>query len=218
MEQHAPPTAPGTPLRDLAAQSFALVFPLVMALVYFVMMAGEAQRANPAFVATFSAGKLVQFLVACLLFALYFGWLAASPLLADAPGRIFGKLREFGRATPAGFVQVALFICVVHSLFEEYYWRWFVFGGLKRHLPLGAAVAVSALGFTLHHVIILGVFFPGQFWWLALPLSLCVGIGGAFWAFLYHRSGSLYASWLSHALVDAAIMVVGFAMLRPFWA
>jgi membrane protease YdiL (CAAX protease family) len=250
MEQHAPPTTPGTPLRDLAALSFALVFPLVMALVYFVVMAGETQRANPAFVATFAAGKLVQFLfpalfvawferdrlrlarpttrglalgtgfaalVACLLFVLYFGWLAASPLLADAPARIFGKLREFGRATPAGFVQVALFICVVHSLFEEYYWRWFVFDGLKRYLPLGAAVAVSALGFTLHHVVILGVFFPGQFWSLAVPLSLCVGIGGAFWAFLYHRSGSLYASWLSHALVDAAIMVVGFAMLRPFW-
>src|SRR5262249_8532078 len=155
------------------------------------------QRANPAFVATLSAGKLVQFLfpalfvgwverdrlrparptahglalgtgfavlVALGLFALYFGWLAASPLLEDAPARIFGRLRELGRATPAGFVQVALFVSVVHSLFEEYYWRWFVFGGLKRYLPLGAAVGVSALGFTLHHVVVLGVFFPGRFW------------------------------------------------------
>jgi uncharacterized protein len=34
--------------------------------------------------------------------------------------------------------------------------------------------------------------------------------GGAFWAWLYHRSGNLIAPWLSHALIDAAIFTVGY--------
>jgi membrane protease YdiL (CAAX protease family) len=238
-------------LHEVLSLAFALVFPLFMAWVYFILMAGTEQRGNPAFVAAYGLGKVVQFLfpalyvawfdrqslrlarptirglglgagfaalVAMVLFALYFGWLRNSQLVADTPGQVFGRLREFGRDTPAGFVQIALFLCLVHSLFEEYYWRWFVFGRLDRYLPTAAAIAVSAIGFLLHHVVILGVFFPGRFWSLAVPFSLCVGAGGAFWAWLYHRSGSLYAAWLSHALVDAAIMVVGYTMLETYWS
>jgi membrane protease YdiL (CAAX protease family) len=250
MHERATATGTARPGRDLAALAFALLFPLLMAWLYFVVLPGQGQRDNPAVIAAYSAGKLVQLLfpvlyvawvardqlrpawpttrglglgvgfaalVAAALFGLYFGWLADSPLLADTPGRIYARLREFGRATPGGFLLAALFLCVLHALFEEYYWRWFAFGWLKRYLPLAGAIAVSAVGFTLHHVVVLGVFFPGRFWTLALPLSGCVGLGGAFWAWLYHHSGSLWAAWLSHALVDAAIMVVGYAMLRPYW-
>ncbi len=236
--------------RERAALAFALLFPLFMAWVYFVYVPGDEPRADPAFIAAYGLGKLVQFLfpvlyVACVdraalrparptprglgpgvafaglvaaaLFALYFGGLGSSALLADTPGRVFSRLRSFGRDTPAGFVQVAAFLCLFHSLFEEYYWRWFVFGRLKQTLPVAAAVVVSSAGFMLHHVVVLGVFFPGRFWALAVPLSVCVAVGGAFWAYLYHRTGSLLAAWVSHALVDAAILVVGYAMLRPYW-
>jgi hypothetical protein len=34
---------------------------------------------------------------------------------------------------------------------------------------------------------------------------------------LYDRSGALYAPWLSHCLIDAAIMGLGYLMLAPFW-
>jgi membrane protease YdiL (CAAX protease family) len=250
VSDHAHPLTNASPLRDGAALAFALLFPLLMAWVYFVAVPAAAQQGNPILVAAYGAGKLIQFLfpalyvglfarsclrpgrpttrglglgvafavlVAVAMFVLYFVLLRASPLLADTPGQIDDKLRAFGRDTPAGFVQLALFLCIGHSLFEEYYWRWFVFGWLKRYLPLGGAIALSAVGFTLHHVVVLGVFFPGRFWTLALPLSLCVGAGGAFWAWLYHRSGSLAATWISHALVDAAIMAVGYVMLRPYW-
>jgi membrane protease YdiL (CAAX protease family) len=61
------------------------------------------------------------------------------------------------------------------------------------------------------------VFFPGQFWTLAVPFAACTGVGGAFWAWLYDRTGSLYAAWFSHVLIDAGIMVVGYRMLAPYW-
>jgi membrane protease YdiL (CAAX protease family) len=116
-------------------------------------------------------------------------------------------------ATPAGYLIMALFISVAHSVLEEYYWRWYVFGTLKRYVPVAAAIALASVGFTLHHIIILGVYFPEQFWTLAMPFSICVGIGGGVWAWIYHRSGSLYAAWLSHALIDAAILLVGYDMV-----
>lgn len=238
------------PWRDGIALSFALLFPLLMAWIYFVVVADEGGRANPWFIVGYSFGKLIQFgfpllfvlcfarerlrpgkpktsglglglvfalLVAALMLAAYFGVLARRPELAMAGVRIREKLIGFGLDSPTGFVVLASFISVVHSLFEEYYWRWFVFDGLKRYLPLMGAIVVSGLGFMGHHVVILGVYFPGRFWTMALPFSLGIALGGMAWAWIYHRSGSLLGPWLSHALIDGAIMVIGYDLMRAGW-
>ncbi|HEV3258144.1 MAG TPA: CPBP family intramembrane glutamic endopeptidase [Gemmataceae bacterium] len=148
---------------------------------------------------------------------LYYGLLRNSPLLAGTPARIHEKVVEFGLENQAVFVLFVAFLAAGHSLLEEYYWRWFVFGGLRKHLPPAAAIAVSSLAFMAYHVIDLAAFFPGKFWAMAVPLSICVAVGGAVWAWLYERTGSIYAPWLSHLLIDAAIMTVGFdlAFIHP---
>jgi membrane protease YdiL (CAAX protease family) len=46
-----------------------------------------------------------------------------------------------------------------------------------------------------------------------LPFSLAVGAGGAVWSWLYHRTGSIYSPWISHLIIDAAIMAVGYDLL-----
>ena len=78
-------------------------------------------------------------------------------------------------------------------------------------------IVLSSIGFMLHHIIILNVFFAGHFWTLVAPLSLCVACGGGTWAWIYARSESIYAPWLCHALIDAAIMGLGFVMLEGYW-
>src|SRR5262249_47344598 len=87
------------------------------------------------------------------------------------------------------------------------------FGRLQRVLPLIAAIVTSSLGFMAHHVVVLSVYFPGQFLTAVMPFSLGVAVGGAVWAWLYHHTNSLAATWLSHVLVDAAIMAVGYDLL-----
>ena len=62
----------------------------------------------------------------------------------------------------------------------------------------------------------LAVYLPGNLP-LALFFSLCVAVGGAFWGWLYHQTGSLYAPWASHLLIDAGIMAVGYDMVRGGW-
>jgi hypothetical protein len=152
--------------------------------------------------------------VAALIFGLYFGVLRHSALLDRTPGLIRQKLREFGADSALGYVLLGAFLCVAHSLLEEYYWRWFVFGRLRKLLPLAPSLLLASLAFMAHHVIILHVYLPGRFLSAVLPLSLAVAVGGAVWALLYERTGSVWSPWLSHLLVDAAIFVIGWEMLR----
>jgi membrane protease YdiL (CAAX protease family) len=98
--------------------------------------------------------------------------------------RIRAKIEEFNSASPIRYVGLAGFLAVVHSLLEEYYWRWFVFGRLRKILSLPAAIALSSLAFMAHHVVVLGRFFPNDFWTAAVPFSLCIAVGGGFWAWL----------------------------------
>jgi membrane protease YdiL (CAAX protease family) len=150
---------------------------------------------------------------AALTLVVYHGWLIQGPLFREAPARIQSKVAEFGLATPVGYVALAGFLAVVHSLLEEYYWRWFVYGRLRRHLPWAFALTVSGVAFMSHHVLVLYVYFPGWLWTAVAPFSLCIAVGGVVWAWLYERSGSLLGPWLSHLIVDAAIMAVGYDLL-----
>jgi uncharacterized protein len=154
-------------------------------------------------------GLLVGAGMAALYWAGLRNWLAAT----GAATMIRIKIEEFRAGSPIRYAALALFLAVAHSLMEEYYWRWFVFGRLRRLVTLPAAVGLSSLAFMAHHVIVLGRFFPNDFWSAVVPLSLCIAAGGGFWAWLYQRSGSVYAPWVSHLLVDAAILAVGYDLV-----
>lgn len=139
----------------------------------------------------------------------YHLWLGPSGLLDAAGTAVRERLAGFAIDTPARYAALAAFYSLGHSFLEEYYWRWFVFGRLCRLAPAGAAIGLSSLAFTAHHVIVLGHYFGWRSpaCWL---FSLAVAAGGAYWAWLYQRSGSLWGPWLGHLAIDAAIFAVGY--------
>jgi len=108
------------------------------------------------------------------------------------------------------YLLFSVFLSLIHSLIEEYYWRWFIFGGLKMRLSPILAGLISSAGFAVHHYIVLGTFLP---WWIVVMFGTAVGVGGAVWAFIYHKTGRLSAAWISHLLVDATAMSIGWIML-----
>lgn len=152
--------------------------------------------------------------VAGIMLAAYRLWLQHTAAFATTPAKVLEKVRELGVDTPGRFLALAVFLSALHSLLEEYYWRWFVFGRLREWLPPAAAIVVAALGFAAHHVIVLGVYFPGRFLAAVVPFAAGIAVGGAFWAWLYDRSGSLLGPWLGHLLIDVAIFVIGWDLLR----
>jgi membrane protease YdiL (CAAX protease family) len=123
------------------------------------------------------------------------------------------KVQDLGLDSLGKYAATGLFYALAHSFLEEYYWRWFVFGQLRRRMGFAPAMAFSSLGFMAHHVVLLGTYF-GFDSPFAYVFSLAVAVGGAVWAWLYESSRSLIGPWLSHMIVDAAIFVVGYDLVK----
>ncbi|PKO14865.1 hypothetical protein CVU37_13860 [candidate division BRC1 bacterium HGW-BRC1-1] len=140
----------------------------------------------------------------------YAAWLRNVAALGDFPELIYARLTALGLATPARYIGMALFLSVIHAFLEEYYWRWFFCAHVKWHASRWWAIMMSSVAFTAHHVIVVACFLPPGSWLLTAAFSLPVLAGGMFWAWHYTRHNSLVAVWLSHMLIDVAIMTVGY--------
>ncbi len=161
-------------------------------------------------------GMLFGLVISGTTLGLYHGWMKPAGWFDAAMEAVRLKVTSAGITSPGKYIALGVFYSAAHSLMEEYYWRWFVFGRARRLLPLGAAIAISSLGFMAHHVIVLSVYF-GWSSFATWFFSFSVAVGGAVLAWLYQRSGSLLGPWLSHALVDAGVFLIGYDLLRATW-
>jgi uncharacterized protein len=217
---------------------FALCWPSAFTCVYFIPAAGNDSAPQQI---AYGVGKVIQFAfpavwmlaverrcvklptpttsglglgvalgvaVGSIMLAAYFFWLRPGGNLADTANAVREKLSAFHIDTPSRLIAMGLFYSLLHSLLEEYYWRWFVFGRLRSLVSLRTAIVISSLGFMAHHAIVLWDYLH---WWAVLA-SAAVAVGGAMWAWLYQRSQSIYAPWLSHLLIDAALFTIAFNM------
>ena len=144
--------------------------------------------------------------------ALYFFVLKPAESFAGPADAVRLKMQSIGVQSVAAFAAMGIFYSVLHSLLEEYYWRWFVYSQLCRRWTLPLALGVAGIAFASHHVLVVAHYFG----WLSPLTWLCsasVAIGGVLWGLLYERTRSLYAPWLSHALVDAAIFIIGYDII-----
>lgn len=231
---------------DDAGALFALGFPSLLTWVYFVWLPGAApawqqpayalgktiqfafpavwalaiKRRRPAWsppgLAGVGEGAVFGLAVFAAAVGLYHVWLRPTGAMQAAGAAIEAKIASFGVNSPAAYVALGMFYSLVHSLLEEYYWRWFVFGQLRERMPWTAAAAVSSVAFMAHHVILLGTYFGWSSPWTH-GFSLGVAMGGAYWAWLYQRSHSLLGPWLSHMVIDAAIFAIGYDLARPMF-
>lgn len=122
--------------------------------------------------------------------------------------KIRTKTKEIGMLEH--FVLFALGLSILHSALEEFYWRWFVYGNLRRLIPVRWAILVAAIGFAAHHIVVLSVFFSFGY---ALFFGVCVGIGGAAWSWIYQRHNTLLGPWISHMLIDFGAMGIAYRLM-----
>jgi hypothetical protein len=150
--------------------------------------------------------------IAGAMFALYVGWLNGVEAFTIAVEPVRAKVAGFGIDTLSKYLALTAFYALVHSLLEEYYWRWFIFAELRKLAPLSLALVVSSLGFAAHHVIVLAKYFgyASPLTWL---FTFGIVVGGMIWAYQFERTKSLWGVWLSHLLVDAAIFLIGLHLI-----
>lgn len=130
-------------------------------------------------------------------------WINWETLLNVAPA-IKDKISNFSLLANY-FAITAIIFSFFHSLFEEWYWRWFVGKGLELSLKPITATLLGSIAFTAHHVIILSQFFA---WPLTIFFSFGVFLAGVTWSFLYSKTKNLTASWISHAMIDLIIFII----------
>ncbi|MCZ0701705.1 membrane protease YdiL (CAAX protease family) [Natronobacillus azotifigens] len=109
------------------------------------------------------------------------------------------------------FIFVALYIAIVNSLLEEFFFRGFAFLTLKKFTTRKFAYVFSAGVFSVYHVAIMTSWFtPGLF--ILLIVSLFVA--GLFFNWLNERAGSIYPSWIVHASANFAINTIGLLLFE----
>jgi len=125
-----------------------------------------------------------------------------------------GVIRQVAEEADIGterrYILASLWLIVVNAPLEEYAFRWFIFSKARDLASAPVAIVISALIFTAHHVIILGAFFP---WDVTVVAAAGVFVGGLVWSWCYHRFASIWPGALSHAIVDVAILAVGWQMI-----
>lgn len=115
-----------------------------------------------------------------------------------------------GLGRKSDYIGAAFFWICVNSFLEEYVWRWFMARQFAKAMKLSAAVLASAMGFTLHHVLAMQVFFS---WVLTLSCALCIFFAGSLWSWMFLHYKTIWPGWLSHALVDVAVFGIGYVLI-----
>lgn len=112
------------------------------------------------------------------------------------------------------FLLYSGLIIVINSLLEELYWRYSIFGGLKRMMSLSMAMLVSSLGFMAMHL----MYFVGLFESLSVIvlLTLTTFAFGIFWAWLYEKTRSIPHVWINHMLVNLPLFYTEYLIISNF--
>jgi membrane protease YdiL (CAAX protease family) len=128
------------------------------------------------------------------------------------PALIQSKLDAIGFTTKARYLGMAAYWILVNSLIEEFVWRWFVTQQFQHLVRPWLAVVLSGIGFTLHHIAAVQVYFGPA---ALVMASIAIFIAGVTWSALYVRYRSIWPGYISHAFADAIIFGIGFALMVP---
>jgi len=123
--------------------------------------------------------------------------------------RVTSSLTDGMGITADNFVYVALYISLMNSFLEEFFFRGFGFITLKRYASRFVAYLFNSSLFAIYHVgMLVGMFDIGA---LALLLTGLI-VGGCLFSYLNEKNGTIYPSWFVHMFANFAINTVGFIL------
>lgn len=117
------------------------------------------------------------------------------------------QLTADGGVNPENFGWISMYIALVNSLLEEFFFRGFAFLSLKRLTNRCFAYLFSAAAFAVYHF---GMFAGDRnllIWFLAMAGLV---IAGMVLNFLNEKSGNIITSWLFHMFANLSINTIGF--------
>jgi len=181
---------------------FCKVWLLALPLLWLRLVEREPLSWSPVRKGGWRVGLISGLLIFAVILGLYFS--VGQKFIDHA--WLVAQLRNVGLAVRWRYLLAATYWITVNSALEEYVWRWFCVRQAARIWRRPLAVAVSALCFTLHHIVAMAVYFETT---AVVICSLGVFLGGLIWSTMYLRYGSIWPGYLSHVLADLAIFGLG---------
>jgi len=184
-----------------------ILFFLALPMLFFVFSRGDRSGFKSLF--RFQRkGLLVSLLLGLAIFGVILGGYFALRGVIDFSG-VTANLTEDMGITPENFLWVAIYISVMNSFLEEFFFRGFGFITLKKYTGVKFAYIFSPVLFAIYHIGML----VGMFELPALAL-LMVGLiaGGLIFNVLNDRFGNIYPSWFTHMAANFAINTIGFIL------
>ena len=111
--------------------------------------------------------------------------------------------------TADNFIYVSLYISLMNSFLEEFFFRGYGFMTLKKYTTRKTAYIFSSAMFAVYHIgMLIGMFGIGA---LSLLLFGLI-IGGCIFNYLNELNDNIYSSWFVHMFANFAINTVGFIL------
>ncbi|RNF38999.1 CPBP family intramembrane glutamic endopeptidase [Planococcus salinus] len=145
-----------------------------------------------------------------LFFIFIFGglnWLHVYLLDIDA---LRVLLLEWGFSGP-GEIGLVLVLMILNPVLEEFYWRGYMFDKLRKERGAGYTIVMTALFYTLYHILsVIHLFQEGY----AMVAVLPVLIAGLFWGYIREKTAAISATVIGHGLADLGIVCVYWFIVR----
>ena len=184
-----------------------ILFFLALPMVFFVFWREEWSE----FKALFRFHKkdlLISLLLGIAIFGVILGGYFALRGVIDFSG-VTSSLTSGMGITADNFVWVAIYISIMNSFLEEFFFRGFGFITLKKYVNVRFAYFFSPVLFAVYHVgMLIGMFHPAV---LAL-LMFGLIVGGLIFNALNDKLGNIYPSWFVHMAANFAINTIGFIL------
>ena len=184
-----------------------ILFFLALPMLFFAVFREEFREFKSLF--TFrKKGILTSLVIGVLIYTVIVSGYFLTRNVIDY-SNVTGSLTANMGISAENFIYVTLYISLLNSFLEEFFFRGFGFITLKKYTGRRFAYIFSPALFAMYHAgMLLGMFsFP-------VILLLFAGLitGGCIFNYLNEKNSNIYTSWFAHMFANFAINTVGFIL------
>ena len=186
-----------------------ILFFLALPMSFFVVNKKEFKEFKKIFV--FKKSGILKSLLLGL--AVYAVIMSAYLLLRDIIdfSRVTSSLTSGMGITADNFIYVSIYISLMNSFLEEFFFRGYGFITLKKYTGRKFAYIFSSAVFAVYHIgMLIGMFGIGA---LALLMFGLIA-GGCIFNYLNEKNENIYSSWFVHMFANFAINTVGMILFN----
>ena len=184
-----------------------ILFFLALPMLFFVIHRDEWSEFKALFQFR-KKGLFISLFLGLAIFGVILGGYFITRGFIDFSG-VTSSLTSGMGITADNFIWVAVYISIMNSFLEEFFFRGFGFITLKKYVNIRFAYLFSPVLFAVYHVgMLVGMFHPAVLTLLMFGLI----IGGLIFNALNDKLGNIYPSWFVHMAANFAINTIGFIL------